>query len=221
MLREGGFQRFDMRLKQLVHSPQSRRIALGLFLVAAAGLFVRGLGTFSVVDGVSMSPTFKPNDVVHARTMHSEVERGDVVIVADDQGDEVIKRIIGLPGESVTLHRGFVYINRLRLTEPYLPKLTYTYKRNQRDEQAISWRLADDEYFVLGDNRLHSADSRHYGPVPRRKLRRVVSTTDTVRPTLSELLLLESGLVIRVNDPRQTSTLPRAPHPSPTLQPAP
>ena len=209
-----------MNIRALITSTRGRRIVLVLLLVIIAGLFVRGLGTFVIVDGMSMLPTFNPNDVVHARPMHAEVKRGDVVIVADDQGDEMIKRIIALPGECVTLYRGFVYINRRRLAEPYLPKFTYTYQRDQQTEKAISWLLADDEYFVLGDNRLHSADSRHYGPVSRHKLHSVVSTPDnSVHPTFTDIMLLETGRVAHTKD--RAHPLPKTSQPSPTSSVAP
>jgi len=155
------------------------------------------VGTFSIVEGVSMSPTFRPNDVVQARTLHSELQRGDVVIVADYQGEEMIKRIIGLPGETVTLFRGFVYIDHQRLREPYLPKFTYTFKRDQSNENSISWHLKDEQYFVLGDNRLQSADSRHYGPLVRHQIRRIVDMPANAHSELSDIMLLENDQLSR------------------------
>ena len=174
-----------------------RSLALLLLMVFTVQFFRREVGTFSVVEGVSMYPTFLPNDVVQARTLYTELQRGDVVIVADHQGGEMIKRIIGMPGETVTLHRGFVYINQQRLSEPYLPKFTYTFKRDQSNERAISWQLKNEEYFVLGDNRLHSADSRHYGPLARHQIHRIVDAPVTARPELESIMLLEDGEVLR------------------------
>jgi len=210
----------EMNIRALITSTRGRRFVLVLLLVIIAVVFVRGLGTFLVVDGMSMLPTFSPNDVVHARPMHAEVQRGDVVIIADDRGDEIIKRIIALPGECVTLYRGFVYINRRRLAEPYLPKFTYTYQRDQQTEKPMSWLLADDEYFVLGDNRLHSADSRHYGPVLRHKMRSVVSTPDnSVRPTFTDIMPQETGRVVHTKD--RAKVLPKTSQPSPASSAAP
>lgn len=186
-----------------------RRLALVLVLVLVGIEFVRNnIGTFSVVDGVSMYPTFLPNDMVQARTLTTGVQRGDVMIIIDDRGDQVIKRIIGLPGETVTLYRGFVYINRQRLREPYLPKHTYTFNSNQEDESPVTWRLTDAEYFVLGDNRLHSSDSRHHGPVQRSQLDRAVSIPEnSARPEFCDVMLAESGKVLpgksRFNSTRQ------------------
>jgi signal peptidase I len=186
-----------------------RKFALGLRLVLIfilAIVFVefvrRNIGTFSVVDGFSMFPTFKPDDVVQARTSYSELERGSVVILTDNRGDQVIKRIVGLPGETVTLYRGSVYINRRRLSEPYLPKYTFTFKRNQESEQAIVWQLGDNQYFVLGDNRLESQDSRHYGPVERRQIDQVVNlAANDVKPGFDGVMLSETGKAVRTSQP--------------------
>ncbi len=91
--------------------------------------------------------------------------------------DYAVKRIIGLPGETVQLWRGCVFINRQMLVEPYLPKHTYTYpiERARRGATVI---LGEGEYFVLGDNRLYSADSRAYGPVHRKQIKRRVPLPD-------------------------------------------
>lgn len=182
-------------------------VLFGLMLLTVQ-FFRRQVGTFSIVEGVSMFPTFRPNDVVQARTLQSDLQRGDVVIVADAQGEEMIKRIIGLPGETVTLFRGFVYINHQRLVEPYLPKFTYTFKRDQDTERSISWQLKEEQFFVLGDNRLESADSRHYGPLTRYQIHRIVDTPAGARPVLGNIFLLEDGhLARRSSEQKNTSLL--------------
>ena len=185
-----------------------RSVTLFMLMLLTVQFFRSEVGTFSIVEGVSMSPTFLPNDVVQARTLHTELQRGDVVIVADHKGEEMIKRVIGLPGETVTLFRGFVYINHQRLIEPYLPKFTYTFKRDESSERGISWPLKDGQYFVLGDNRLHSADSRHYGPLARHQIHRIVDTLANIRPELSDIILLENGEVSRGRplEPKRTAT---------------
>jgi len=185
-------------IKRFFQSTRGRRYLLALFLSLLAMQFVRSnVGTFSIVEGLSMYPTFRPNDVVQAKTLFAEVQRGDVVIVADNEGDEVIKRVIGLPGETITLYRGFVYVDQRRLIEPYLPKYTYTFKRNQRNELPETWHLATDRYFVLGDNRPYSADSRQFGPVARLQIHRVVtSPPNATKPALSDIVLTADGQVL-------------------------
>ncbi len=81
---------------------------------------------------------------------------------------------MGLPGEAVTLYQGEVYINGRRLFEPYLLEASSTFRNNQKNEPAATWRLTADQYFVMGDHRYGSCDSRHYGPIQRREIHGVV-----------------------------------------------
>jgi signal peptidase I len=101
-------------------------------------------------------------------------ERGQIVVLtapgaADrcgrhDGGSTFVKRIVGLPGELVSERSGSIYINGERLVEPYVDPL-------RRGHESTSWRrVAPDHYFVLGDNRIHSCDSRTWGTVPRSNL---------------------------------------------------
>jgi signal peptidase I len=72
-----------------------------------------------------------------------------------------IKRVIALPGETVSERNGIVFVNGRRLTERYVPA-------PERDHRTSSWpKLEPDQYFMLGDNRTASCDSRDWGPVPR------------------------------------------------------
>jgi signal peptidase I len=89
----------------------------------------------------------------------SEPGRGDIVVLdrGDYSSDEEIKRVVGLPGETVQITSGAVYINGRRLDEPYVLGATYpNYGPNT---------MGKDAYFVLGDNRRAGDDSREYGPV--------------------------------------------------------
>ncbi len=183
-----------------INNISGRRIIFALILVTAVIEFVRhSIGTCSVVEGNSMYPTFRPNDVVQAKTSYASSERGDVVIITDDRGDRAIKRIIGLPGETVTLYRGSVYINSQRLSEPYLPKFTYTFKSNVKNERRADWRLGDNQFFVMGDNRLESYDSRNFGPVENHNIHGVVSLPgNAAKPGFCEIVLSETGKVIPV-----------------------
>jgi signal peptidase I len=72
-----------------------------------------------------------------------------------------IKRVIGLPGETVSERNGLVFVDGKRLTEPYVPA-------SERDHRTGSWpKLESGQYFMLGDNRAESCDSRDWGPVHR------------------------------------------------------
>jgi signal peptidase I len=78
-----------------------------------------------------------------------------------DEGGTFLKRVIGLPGEQVTERNGFFYVDGTKLNEPYLTMF-------DRDSVTQKWpRLGSKQYFVMGDNRLASCDSRTWGPVER------------------------------------------------------
>lgn len=125
-----------------------------------------------VVSGASMAPTFETGEylIVDRATYHFEQpQRGDVVIFRypSDPSKFFIKRIIGLPGETVELANGVSSIvgtdgERVSLDEPYL--------KTDRTDDHITTRLSSDEYFVMGDNRGASSDSRTWGPVPRENI---------------------------------------------------
>ncbi len=93
-----------------------------------------------------------------------EPNRGEVIIfkAPGANGDDFIKRIIGLPGEKVSIHEGKVYINGLVLNEIYIPQTTPTNAGVFLSEDK-ELEVPAGEYFVLGDNRNHSADSRTFG----------------------------------------------------------
>ena len=186
-----------MRLK---NNTNIRRIVLVIVLLLVANECVRSsVGSFFVVEGNSMSPTFSPNTVVRAQVSYANPQRGDVIIVTDDHGDRVMKRIIGLPGETVTLYGGFIYIDRQRINEPYLPKHTYTFKSDETNELPADWRLGNDEYFLLGDNRFESRDSRDFGPVNRDHIHRLVDLPENAaRPGFCGIMILGSGRSVSV-----------------------
>ncbi len=179
-----------------INKTSIRSAVLVLILAGVIIEFGRSaFGKFCVVDGYSMSPTLNPDDVVQAKASYVKV-RGDVVIVTDDGGDLAIKRIVGLPGEVVTIYRGHVYVNGQRLLEPYLAGGTFTFKSNPRNQRAEVWHLDADQYFVLGDNRYESRDSRHYGPLQRSDVHGVVHLPEnSPEPGFLEIKLSESGQV--------------------------
>lgn len=128
------------------------------------------------VVGSSMFPTLRDSDHYFlnrcAYYLHTP-KPGDIVVVKDPtDGTLVVKRIIATPGESVYFKKGTVYVNGTKLKEPYLPAGTYTFIHSQGHEEYIL--CGKDQYFLLGDNRNNSYDSRAYGPVRRQNILGVV-----------------------------------------------
>ena len=122
-------------------------------------------GRLYTVRGNSMTPLFEPGDLLLVgRTAYRREApaRGDAVIVRDprDPGRRYLKRVVGLPGEEVRLSEGMLFIDGVHLDEPYLGGLPASPGLDER-----AWRLAENRYFVMGDNRAHSTDSREFGPV--------------------------------------------------------
>lgn len=126
-----------------------------------------------IVDGSSMYPTFENRQyliVNETVKLSQNYHRGDPVILKypPDPSRYFIKRLIGLPGETVTVKNGSVVItgpthaDPLILTEPYVRDA-----QAKRDETLPSRKLGQDEFFVMGDNRAGSFDSRYWGTVPR------------------------------------------------------
>lgn len=124
------------------------------------------------VSGKSMVPNFQDGDYIITNklaTRFSTFQRGEVIILKNPQNPEkevFIKRIIGLPGETLKLMDGKVYINNNILEEPYLPNNLKTGGEGflkEGDEVTIPV----ENYFVMGDNRNNSSDSRQFGYIPR------------------------------------------------------
>ncbi len=133
------------------------------------------IGGVSRVDGPSMEPSYIDQQwIVFEKASYAfrSPERFDVVEMIDPQHRRfLIKRIIGLPGETVVIKEGNVFIRssetpEFRLEERYLRSQVYT--AIQHDFSEFTIQLGSDEYAVLGDNRLQSSnDSRTFGAVPR------------------------------------------------------
>ncbi len=123
-----------------------------------------------VVSGNSMYPTFHNGEYLIVNELakyQGNYERGDVVILRypNDPSKYFIKRVIGLPGETVTIQGGVVSITSDTQKTPVV--LAEPYVQNAKIDSS-SRTLDKDEFFVMGDNRSQSSDSRIWGPVPRR-----------------------------------------------------
>jgi signal peptidase I len=107
----------------------------------------------------------------------SDPQRGDIVVFHSPMNGQVlIKRIIGLPGDSVSLSDGAVYINGKRLNEPYVRRSHGAPEPTEPFANGLPWslqrpyRVPANSYFMMGDNRTDSGDSRDFGPISRGKL---------------------------------------------------
>lgn len=154
----------------------ARRDAVKFLLVfagsAAAAYLVFGvLMGVAVVRGDSMNPAYRDGDVVLFARLPLGFEAGDVVLIKSNgrlnvsstsgfERIDFLKRVVASPGDTVDIRDGAVIVNGTRLVESYAQGFTDT-----KGGQGYPVTLSDGEYFVLGDNRKSSADSRNYGPV--------------------------------------------------------
>lgn len=119
------------------------------------------------VQGISMQPNFENGELLLTEKISyrvSKPKRGEVVVFEAPIGRKAdfIKRIIGLPGDTMKIENGEVVVNEIKLVENYI---------NTKTEGKIETTLASDEYFVLGDNRSSSSDSRTFGSIKKESIK--------------------------------------------------
>jgi len=160
--------------------PETRQgyilLCMALWSTIACLLVHQFVLTTVLVQGKSMMPTLKPGDCYFVNCLLPHVrdyKRGDIVVIRDPVRNEfIVKRIVGLPTDEVQVRGGRVYLNGQILPEPYLDLGTQTYPGRLRN-RAIT--IGEHSYFVMGDNRGESDDSRYFGNVDRRDLVGIIS----------------------------------------------
>lgn len=127
------------------------------------------------VEGQSMMPKLHDQDRIFVNKFiyplrewigdKEPIKRGDIVVLLypDDPSKSYIKRVVGLPGEEVNVENGKLYINGAQAAEPYLDS-----EYISSDSMPGSVHVKEHHYFVMGDNRRNSSDSRYWGLVPEK-----------------------------------------------------
>src|SRR6202521_4061367 len=127
------------------------------------------------VEGLSMYATLDDNDYLIANKIDYRLhppQRGDIIILRPpaDNSKDFIKRVIALPGEKLLIRDGFVYIDGHKLSEPYLPEYWTTLNTPSPWSVGDGQVIPANQYFVMGDNRNRSQDSRIFGPIGRDRI---------------------------------------------------
>ena len=132
---------------------------IGIVLVAVISALLTRRYIFFVtkVSSLSMYPLLKPNQRLLTKYMYSsnDVKRGDLIVFySKEYREDLIKRVIGLPGDIVDIRKnGTIYLNQTKLDEPYV--------KNHGGSAGV-FTVPEGKYFMLGDNRAFSKDSRHF-----------------------------------------------------------
>lgn len=141
-------------------------VQFAVLLVIVFILF-RWVVGFSMVDGVSMSPTLEDRDIVFYTRIVPKLTPGDVVSVKMPSGEYYVKRVVAVAGDTVDLHDGSLFVNGQEVVTEQAVGKTYPEDGNVQ----YPYQVEDGKVFVLGDNREASVDSRTFGAVVMKQVK--------------------------------------------------
>lgn len=129
---------------------------------------------FHKVSGNSMVPTFHNGDFLITEKISYRLDnpkRGDIIVLKNprDESQDFIKRIIAIPGDTIRIEGDSVFVNSTLLKESYIPPDTSTHAGSFLSEGSTI-TAGQNQYFVLGDNRNHSSDSREWGGITKKEI---------------------------------------------------
>jgi len=170
----------DEDVKQQHSSPRRtilEYVVLAFVAIAVALLIQAFLVKPYRIPSPSMEDTLLVGDRVLADRISwrfSDPHRGDIVVFHPPlPGPVLIKRIVGMPGDTLSLRDGAVYVNGQRLAEPYVRRVDGHHEPTEPFDTGLPWALQqpytvpEGSYFLMGDNRTNSGDSRDFGPIAR------------------------------------------------------
>lgn len=141
-----------------------REIAIYILLILAVILLRTFIVTPVCVDGSSMLPTLKNGEILLLKKYDKSIERFDIVVL-NYNGQKLVKRVIGLPGEKIEYKENKLYINGEEVKDVNTGYITNDFSAS----------VSENAYFVLGDNRIDSLDSRLIGEISKERIEGVTS----------------------------------------------
>ena len=117
-----------------------------------------------IINGDSMSPTLTNNQKVEYKKT-TDIKRYDIIVFKDENDNTLVKRVYALPKDNIVITGEKIYINNEEIIDKY---------ESSKTNGEVNVTLGEDEYFVLGDNRQVSKDSRFFGPIKKDKIRGVI-----------------------------------------------
>lgn len=144
-----------------------KKVIVAVIFLASLFYFIFDIGS-AAPPGLSMAPLFAAHDKYLILRWWTKINRYDIVLVQEPDRDDrlLIKRVVGLPGETLELKKGKLFVNGKPLPEPYIKNTKQRGVENYIIRSGSARiTIPEKSYFFLGDNRDNSYDSRYFGPL--------------------------------------------------------